>query len=61
MTDIFYVVNVDDTNMVLGVQWLYSIGEHYMNYKVPEIRFQYPNGKLVLLKGIKTYHKAWRH
>ena len=26
--DSFYVVNVLDTNVVLGVKWIYSIGEH---------------------------------
>ena len=26
ITDNFYVVNVADTNVVLGVQWLYSLG-----------------------------------
>ena len=36
--DNFYVVNVSDTNVVLGVQWLYSLGEHIVNYKVPKIR-----------------------
>ena len=33
--DKFYVVNVANTNMVLGVQWLYSIGEHSVNYHIP--------------------------
>ena len=32
--DGFYVVNVVDTNLVLGVQWLYSIGEHTINYNL---------------------------
>ena len=40
ITDNFYVVNVVDTNVVLGVQWLYCLGEHIMNYQVPEIRFK---------------------
>ena len=30
ITDNFYVVNV-----VLGVQWLYYLGEHTVNYQVP--------------------------
>ena len=28
MTDSFYVVDVADTHVVLGVQWLYSIGKY---------------------------------
>ena len=31
----FYVVNVADTKIVLGVQWMYSIGEHSVNYQIP--------------------------
>ena len=38
ITDNFYVVNVADTNVVFGVQWFYSLGEHTVNYQVPEIR-----------------------
>ena len=53
--DNFYVVNVVDTNMVLGVQWMYSIGEHSVNYKIPQISFKDVEGKPVVLKGINTY------
>ena len=40
ITDNFCVVKVDDKNVVFGVQWLYSLGEHTMNYQVPEIRLK---------------------
>ena len=40
MTDSFYVVNVADTNVVLGIQWLYSIGEYTTNYRAMEMEFQ---------------------
>ena len=53
--DNFYVVNVADTNMVLGVQWLYSIGEHSMNYQIPQISFNNAKGKPMVLKGINNY------
>jgi len=53
--DNFYVVNVADTNMVLGVQWLYSIGEHSVNYQIPQISFKDAEGKSVVLKGMNTY------
>ena len=36
ITHNFYVVNATDTNVVLGVQWLYFLGEHTVNYKFPE-------------------------
>ena len=32
VTNSFYVVDVADTNVVLGVQWLYSIGNHTIYY-----------------------------
>ena len=31
INDNFYVVNVADTNLVLGVQWLYSFKENTIN------------------------------
>ena len=51
----FYVFNVVETNMVLGFQWLYSIGKQSMNYKIPQIIFKDVEGKLVVLKGMNTY------
>ena len=53
--DNFYVVNVVDTNMVLGVQWMYSIGEHSVKYQIPQISFKDSEGKPVVLKGINIY------
>ena len=55
VTDSFYVVNVADTNVVLGVQWLYSIVDRTMNYQVPEKRFRNSEGKPILLRGMHTY------
>ena len=51
----FYVVNVDDKNVVLGLKWLYSLGEHIVNYQVPKIRFKNSEGKPILLRGMHTY------
>ena len=53
--DNFYVVNVADTDMVLGLKWLYSIGEDSVNYQIPQISFKDAEGKPVVLKGINTY------
>ena len=55
ITKIFYVVNVADTNVIFGVQRLYSLGEHTMNYQVPEIRFKNSEGKPILLRGMHIY------
>ena len=41
--------------MVLGVQWMYSIGEHSVNYDILQISFKDAEGKLVVLKGMNTY------
>ena len=55
MTDSFYVVNVADTNVVLGVQWLYSIGKYNTDYRAMEMEFQGYDGKRVVLRGMETY------
>jgi hypothetical protein len=33
LTDDFYVMDLEDTHVVLGVQFLYSLGDIHMNYK----------------------------
>ena len=48
-------MNVADTNVVLGVQWLYCLREHTVNYQVPEIRFKNSEGKPILLRGMHPY------
>ena len=55
MTESFYVVNVADTNVVLWVQWLYSIGKYTTNYRAMEMEFQGQDGKWVVLRGMNTY------
>ena len=32
LIDEFYVVDLADTHVVLGVQWLYLLGDIHMNY-----------------------------
>ena len=39
MTDSFNVVNVAYTNVVLGVQWIYSIGKYTTDYMTMEMEF----------------------
>ena len=45
MTDSFYVVDVADAHVVLGVQWLYSIGKYTTHYQAMEMELQGPDGK----------------
>ena len=55
MPDSFYVVNVADTNVVLGVQWLYSIGKYTIDCREMEMEFKGPDGKWVVLRDMNTY------
>ena len=41
--------------MVLGVQWLYSIGKYTTDYRAMEMEFQGQDGKRVVLRGMNTY------
>jgi hypothetical protein len=45
MTNEFYVVDLVDTNMVLGVQWLYSLGDFKMNYQDMRMEFMDTKGQ----------------
>ena len=49
------MVDVYDNNMVLGVKWLYSIGEHTVNYQIPEMKFQDSKGVLRVVRGQHNY------
>ena len=40
LTDTFYVVELSDTDVVLGVQWLYSLGEIGFNYQMLTMSFR---------------------
>ena len=55
MTNSFYVVSVDDTNVVLGVRWIYSIGKYTTDYRAMEMEFQGQDGKREVLRGMNTY------
>ena len=46
---------MSDINVVLGVQWLYSIGKYSTDYRTMEMEFQGPNVKRVALRGMNTY------
>jgi hypothetical protein len=52
LTQDFYVVDIPDTNIILGVQWLSTLGPITTNYKTMEISFNTEEGKRVTLKGM---------
>ena len=49
------MVDFADTNVVLGVQWMYYIGENMINYRIHEMKFQYLKGVLRVVRGKHTY------
>jgi hypothetical protein len=54
ITDDFYVVELQDTNVILGVQWLVSIGKHSMDYQAMELEFKAVDGRKVVLRGMSN-------
>ena len=55
MTDHFFVLDVPDTNVVLGVQWLYTLGRVTTNWRKLEMEFVGPDGKTMKLRGMHSY------
>jgi hypothetical protein len=54
LTDTFYVVELSDTDVVLGVQWLYSLGEIRFNYQTLTMSLRHASGLRVVLRGMST-------
>ena len=52
--DSFYVVDVADTNVVLGVKWLYSIGYNLVNCQIHEMKLQDSTRVLRVVRGQHT-------
>jgi hypothetical protein len=48
----FYVMDLLDTNIILGVQWLSMLGPFTTNYKTMEMYFMEESGKTVVLRGM---------
>jgi hypothetical protein len=48
----FYVMDLPDTNIILGVQWLSTLGPITTNYKTMEMSFTEENGKKMVLGGM---------
>lgn len=55
VTDHFFVVDNSDTNVVVGVQWLYSLGHVTTNWRKLEMEFIGLDGNLVVLRGMRSY------
>jgi hypothetical protein len=55
LIDDFFVLDVLDTNVVLRVQWLYSIGKYTTDQRTMEMEFIGPNGKKVVLWAMHQY------
>jgi hypothetical protein len=54
MRDTFYVVDLSDTDVVLGVQWLITLGKITTNYQTLEMVFRDNDGKRFVLRGMST-------
>jgi hypothetical protein len=52
--DTFYVVDLSDIDVVLGVQWMITLGKITTNYQTLEMGFRDHDGKKVVLRGIST-------
>jgi len=52
LTQDLYVMDLPDTNVILGVQWLSTLGPITTNYKTMEMSFNSEEGKRVTLKGM---------
>jgi len=55
MIDHFFVVDVSDTNMVMGIQWLYSLGWVTIDSRELEMELKVLDGKLLVLLGMHSY------
>jgi hypothetical protein len=47
-----YVMDLPDTNIILGVQWLNTLGPITTNYKMMEMSFTEEGGRKVVLRGM---------
>jgi hypothetical protein len=55
MKNDFFVVEIPNTNVVLGVQWIYSIGIYTTNHRTMEMEFTGPDGNKVVLQTMHRY------
>ena len=56
MTNHFFVVDIPDTNVVLGVQWLITLGKVTTDWETLEMEWtDKKSGKHVMIRGMHTY------
>jgi hypothetical protein len=71
MRDTFYIVDLVDTDVVLGVQWLITLVNISTNYQTLEMGFRDSEGKKIVLRGmsigpprtvsVKRMERIFRH
>jgi len=54
-TNNFFMVDVLDTNVVLGGEWVYALGNATTNWQKLEMEFKGSDGKPVVLRGMHSY------
>jgi hypothetical protein len=54
LIDGFYVVELEYTNVALGVQWIYTLGDFKMNYQEMRMEFIDTRGQWVIPRGISS-------
>jgi hypothetical protein len=54
MRDTFYVVDLSDIDVVLGVQWLITLGNISTNYQTLEMGFRDSEGKNIVPRDVST-------
>jgi hypothetical protein len=52
--DTFYVVDLSNTDVVLGVQWLITLGKITTNYQTLEMGFRDSDEKRIALRDMLT-------
>ena len=56
VTDHFFMVDIPDTNVVLGVQWLITLGKVTTDWETLEMEWtDKKSGKHVMIRGMHTY------
>ena len=56
LTDHFFVVDIHDTNVILGVQWLITLGKVTTDWETLQMEWvDRKSGKVQIIKGMHTY------
>ena len=56
LTDQFFVVDIPDTNVILGVQWLITLGKVTTDWETLQMEWvDRKRGKTQMIKGMHTY------